>query len=140
MSRHQSSCKRLKPSSHNHGHSDISKLFQKQSVSGNEATDSLTENDVKDTVLNFFISGNIPFNQADNPEFQKLVSMIEVKGRRVTINRKNVRARLTVQATKAKQDLKDELTANTSRVSLAMDCWTSRLNNSYLGTSLVAYK
>jgi len=138
MSRHQSSCKRLKPSSH--GQSNISKLFENQRVTGNEATNPVTENDVKDAVLNFFISGNIPFNQADNPEFQKLISMIEVKGRRVTINRKNVRARLTEQAAIAKQNLKDELTANTSRVSLAMDCWTSRLNNSYLGTSLVAYK
>ena len=140
MSRHQSSCKRLKPTPHNHGHSDISKLFQKQSIVGNEATDSLTVDDVKDTVLNFFISGNILFNQADNPEFQKLMSMIQVKGRRVTINHKNVRARLTEQAAKAKQDLKDELATNTLRVSLAMNCSTSRLNNSYLGTSLVAYK
>ena len=59
--------------------------------------------------------------------------MIKVKGRPVTINRKSVRARLAEQAAKAKQDLKDELAANTSRVSLAMDGWTSRLNNSYLG-------
>jgi hypothetical protein len=139
MSRHQSQCQRRRPSSYDHGHSDISKLFQKRVV-GNEASDSLTENDVKDMVLDFFISGNIPFNQADNPEFQKLIDIIKVKGRQITINRKNLRARLTEQAAKAKQDLKDELAANTSRVSLAMDCWTSRLNNSYLGTSLVAYK
>ena len=63
--------------------------------------------------------------------------MIKVKGRPVTINRKNIRARLTEQAEKAKRDLKDELAANTSRVSLAMDGWTSRLNNSYLGISSV---
>ena len=63
--------------------------------------------------------------------------MIKVKGRPVSINRKNVRARLAEQAAKAKQDLKDELAANTSRVSLAMDGWTSRLNNSYLGISSV---
>jgi len=65
--------------------------------------------------------------------------MIKVKGRPVTINRKNVRARLAEQAAKAKQDLKDELAANTSRVSLAMDGWTSRLNNSYLGISSVLF-
>jgi hypothetical protein len=115
-------------------------LFEKQKLIGNEATDSLTEDDVKDAVLNFFISGNIPFNQADNPEFRKMISMVKLKGRLVTVNRKIVRARLAKQAAKAKQDLKDELAANTSRVSLAMDGWTSRLNNSYLGTSHVAHK
>ena len=133
LSPHQSLCKATKRSSN--GHSDISKLFEKQSLIGSEATDSLTEDSVKDAVLNFFISGNIPFNQADNPECRKLFNMIKVKGRPVTINRKNIRARLTEQAEKAKRDLKDELAANTSRVSLAMDGWTSRLNNSYLGIS-----
>jgi len=63
--------------------------------------------------------------------------MIKVKGRPVSINRKNVRARLAEQAAKAKQDLKDELAANTSQISLVMDGWTSRLNNSYLGISSV---
>ena len=107
---------------------------------GNEANDPLTGNDVKDTVLDFFIAGNIPFNQADSPEFQRLISMIKVNGKAVQINRKNLRYRLTEQAAKAKQDLKDEIAANTSRVSLAMDGCISRLNNAYLGMSLVAHK
>ena len=110
-------------------------VFEKQSLIGSEATDSLTEDNVKDTVLNFFISGNISFNQTDNPECRKLFNMIKVKGRPVTINRKNVRARLAEQAAKAKQDLKDELAANTSRVSLAMDGWTSHLNTTKLKVS-----
>jgi len=40
----------------------------------------------------------------------------------------------------AKQDLKDELAANSSHCSLALDGWTSRLNNSYMGMILVADK
>ena len=96
---------------------------------GNEANDPLTGNDVKDTVLDFFIAGNIPFNQADSPEFQRLISMIKVKGKAVKINRKNLRSRLAEPAAIAKKDLMDELAANVSRVSLAMDGWTSRLNN-----------
>ena len=137
LSRHQSLCKATKRFSSDIDHSDISKLLEKQSLVGSEATDSLTEDNVKDAVLNFFISGNIPFNQADNPECRKLFNMIKVKGRPVSINRKNVRARLAEQAAKAKQDLKDELAANTSQISLVMDGWTSRLNNSYLGISSV---
>jgi hypothetical protein len=99
-----------------------------------------TEDNVKDKILNFFISGNIPFNQADNPEFQKLINMINIRGKFITINRKNIRRRLTEKAEKAKLNLKAELAANASRVSLAMDCWKSRLNNSYIGMSLVAHK
>lgn len=140
LSRHQSLCKEIKQRSNDVGCSDIFKLFGKQSLIGDEVIDSLMDDDIKDMVLNFFISGNIPFGQANNPEFRKLINMIKLKGKPVIINRKNVRARLTEQAAKAKQALKDELAANTSRVSLAIDCWTSRLNNSYLGMSHVAYK
>ena len=82
----------------------------------------LTDNDVKDVVLNYFISGNIAFNQADNSEFQTLISMIRVNGRSVVINRKILRDRLSHHAVKAKEDLKDQLMNNDSKVSLALDC------------------
>jgi hypothetical protein len=96
----------------------------------------LTENDVKDAVLNYFISGNIAFNQADNPEFQKLIGMIRVHGCPVIINRKILRDRLGQHAAKAKVDLKKQLAGNDSKVSLALDCWTSRMNHAYLGRTL----
>jgi len=142
LSYHQKGGVKLKQASHNASQSsnNILNLFEKQSMVGNEANDPLTGNDVKDTVLDFFIAGNIPFNQADSPEFQCLISMIKVKGKAVNINRKNLRSRLAEQAAIAKKDLMDELAANVSRVSLAMDGWTSRLNNAYLGMSLVAHK
>ena len=65
--------------------------------------------------------------------------MIKVKGHALRIYRKNLPSRLAEQAAEAKQDLKDELDANT-RVNLPMDGRTSRLNNAYLGMSLVAHK
>jgi hypothetical protein len=40
----------------------------------------ITQEEIKDQILRFFISGNISFNQADNPEFQKLIAMIKVAG------------------------------------------------------------
>jgi len=43
-----------------------------------EAQKEWTQNDVNEQILKFFISGNIPFNQADNPQFQKLIRMIKV--------------------------------------------------------------
>jgi len=38
-----------------------------------EAQKKWTQNDVNEQILKFFISGNIPFNQAKNSEFQKLI-------------------------------------------------------------------
>jgi len=141
MSRHQKACGPSKASSNvSLPTNNIPDLFQKQSISEIDTSDSITEDDVKDAVLDFFIAGNIPFNQADSPHFQKLISMIRVKGKRLIINRKNVRGRLTLRASQAKQDLINELAANSSCCSLALDGWTSRLNNSYMGMTLVAHK
>ena len=46
--------------------------------------------DIKDAVLDFFIAGNIPFNQANSPEFQHLITIIKVKAKPVKVNRKNL--------------------------------------------------
>ena len=43
-----------------------------------EAQKEWTQNDVNEQILKFFISANILFNQAENPEFQKLIRMIKV--------------------------------------------------------------
>jgi hypothetical protein len=139
MTRHTKTCTRSTNSSDTGSatNTNIPNLFQK--YSDNNASEP-TEDDVKDAVLDFLIAGNIPFNQADSPHFQKLISMIRIKGKRVVINRKNVRGRLTTRAAQAKQDLMSELAANASRCSLALDGWTSRINNSYMGMILVAYK
>src|SRR5579859_4250662 len=141
MIRHQKACRTSRvPSNVNPSPNNIPDLFQKQSISRSDTSNSITEDDVKDAVLEFFIAGNIPFNQVDSPQFQKIINMIRIKGKQVTINRKNMRGRLTTRASEAKQDLKDELAANSSRCSLALDGWTSRMNNSYMGMTLVAYK
>jgi len=138
MGRHHKSCSSSSTTSISDVANNIPNLFQK--YGDNDTSDSTTEDDLKDAILDFFIAGNIRFNQANSPHFQKIISMIRIKGTRVVINRKNVRARLTTRVAQAKQDLKAELAANSSRCSLALDGWTSRLNNSYMGTIFVAYK
>ena len=66
--------------------------------------------------------------------------MIKVKAKPVKVNRKNLQTRLTEKAEEGEQDLKTDLATCSSRVSLALDGWTSRMNNAYVGMSLVAYK
>jgi hypothetical protein len=100
---------------------------------------TLSTNDVLDKVLNFFISGNIAFNQADNPAFQELISSIKVNNQAVTINRKSVREQLDYHAKKAQEDLMSQLMTNDSKVSLALDCWTSKNNYAFLGMTVVAH-
>jgi hypothetical protein len=46
----------------------------------NNVQSDITQGQLDEQILKFFISGNIPFNQADNPEFQKLIAMIKVNG------------------------------------------------------------
>jgi len=62
--------------------------------------------------------------------------MIRIHGQPVLINRKSLRDRLSQHATKVKEDLKKQLSKNDSKVSLALDCWTSRMNHAYLSRTL----
>lgn len=89
---------------------------------------------VHDQILKFFISGNIPFAQAENPEFQVLMALIKTGGMPYqSPSRKVLRANLTSWADLAKQELKTLLTENDSKISLALDCWTSRRKHPYIG-------
>ena len=72
--------------------------YQKQQPSSqksmNEFGDRVTANSIDDDILNkalrFFISGNIAFNQADNPYFQELIQTAHVKANQPIINHKNI--------------------------------------------------
>jgi hypothetical protein len=87
---------------------------------------------VRQQVLKFFISGNIPFKQADNPEFQKLLGCIFPN---TIASRKIIRTDLANEAKAAKLDLKVVLGKLDSKISLALDCWTSRTGFAFLGIS-----
>jgi len=78
MGCHQKSCGSSTNSS-DAAKNNIPDLFQKHR--DNDAGDSTTEDDLKDAVLDFFIARNIPFNQVDSPHFQKIISMIRIKGK-----------------------------------------------------------
>jgi hypothetical protein len=116
------------------GASSLASFFYHKSGPSSTIRTTQTQTDVIDEALRFFISGNIPFNQAENPHFKKLISSIKVNGKSASPpSRKVVRARLKEAAAVAKDELKTELAANDSKVSLALDCWTSRPGHSYLG-------
>ena len=94
----------------------------------------VTKEWIEQQVLKFFISANIPFRQADNEYFQKLISKIQVNGSTASPpSHKVIRARLSKEAEAAKADLKVVLSQNSSKISLALDMWSTRNKFGFLG-------
>lgn len=114
LSRHFKVCK--KNSKHQENiRNDVNKYLMKKKP-------MITKDVILDKTLNFFISGNIAFNQADNSHFQALIAEIQVDGASVVINRHNIRQRLSTQAAQSREDLMSTLMFNQFRISLALDC------------------
>jgi hypothetical protein len=101
------------------------------------ARKEITQEDINHQILRFFMSGNIPFKQADNPEFQKLIAMIKINGCAAKAPcRKTVRRRLRDRAALATNELKETfrtIREGNGRISLALDCWTTRNMIPFLG-------
>jgi len=93
-----------------------------------------TQNEVNEQILKFFVAGNIPFNQADNPEFHNLVRMIHIgHGPAKPPSRKTIRRRLHDHSIVAVKQLRTTLQDHKGRVSLALDCWSTRNMIPFLG-------
>jgi hypothetical protein len=94
----------------------------------------ITKEALEEQILKFFVSGNIPFAQADNPQFRSLISMIKInKEPAHAPSRTTLRTRLTKYSQMSTDNLKMILAGNTSKISLALDCWTSRNQRGFLG-------
>jgi len=95
----------------------------------------VTQERVEELLLKFLISGNIPLRQVENQYLRELVLMITINGRPCkTPGRKAIRSQLTKYSNMAVNKLKDAIKANKSRISLALDMWSSRSNHAFMGT------
>ena len=100
-----------------------------------------TVDQVNEEVLKFIISGNISFNQAENPHFQKLLKWIAtLSGETITTNRKKVRKQLEDEAVVANVDLHELFKQVESKISLALDNWTSRNGFAFMGMFSFLYE
>jgi len=101
----------------------------------NSQGNGLTKAMVEEEILKYIISGNIPFNQVENEHFRRIISFIQIKNRPVQApSRKVIRARLSSKSESARENLRITLAANSSKISLALDCWSTRTNYGFLGT------
>jgi hypothetical protein len=100
--------------------------------------EKLTSDHVRDEILKFFISGNIPFAQADNKHFRQILSWLSTTDPKNPphLSRKSLRSRLTMEAQSAKSSLHEVLKGLDSKISLALDAWSSRNGYAFLGMSL----
>ena len=107
----------------------IATFFKPRSSDG-----TVTLKSVQDEVLKFFVSGNIPFLQANNVYFRNLMNWIPVAdAETVPISRKRIRTLLSNHAQSAVEELKSILSHVDSKISLALDAWSSRNGHAFLG-------
>ena len=94
----------------------------------------MTSDRLKDQILRIIISGNHTFASVEDEEFRDLL--------REAFPDCNIPSRWTLveylssKAKLVKIDLQKELAANNSKISLALDVWTTRSNLAFLGTFL----
>jgi hypothetical protein len=138
LKRHLNSCSSYRESQRIGSGSQLSSKNQFFPVREESPSQSITKALIDQQVLKFVISANLSFNTVENEYFRELISWIKVNNRPAQApSRKVVHARLSTEAKSAKEDLKTILAANKSKISLAMDCWSSRTNFGFLGTSII---
>jgi len=91
----------------------------------------MTNDFLCEKVLRIIIAGNLPFYHAENTE---LVEHLKDAYPDCTPpSRKAVMDLLKTKAARARRELVEKLSQVDSKVSLAMDCWTTRNNIGFLG-------
>ena len=85
-------------------------------------------------LLRILISANLPFAFVENEEFRKMLH--EAFPNCQILRCQSMPNLLFASALRAASELREELVANESRVSLPMDVWTTRNNLAFLDTFL----
>ena len=93
---------------------------------------AMTSAKLCEQVLRIIVAGNLSFSFAENPEF---IALLQHAYPDCNIpNRRSVAKALKKAAKEERVALRDELTTNDSKVSVALDAWTSNNNIAFLGT------
>jgi hypothetical protein len=114
---------------------DANQRSIESSFNGRTPREQVTSEMVRQEVLKFFITGNVAFAAADNQHFQNIIHWIKcIDGKEVSISRKVVRNMLSNGSAEARESLREVFKDLDSKVSLALDAWSSRNGYSFLGT------
>jgi fructose-1-phosphate kinase PfkB-like protein len=91
----------------------------------------MTADKLCEQMLRIITEGNLPFLFAENSELVKLLK--HAYPGVIIPNRRSVAAKLKSNVAKSKQQLKERLAKVDSKISLALDAWTTRNNVAFLG-------
>lgn len=92
-----------------------------------------TQNEFEVLCLRAMVASNWPFSQFEVPEFRSLLN----GGYDLHLpSAKVIKARLAKYADEAREEIKVRITNNESRISLALDCWTSPNRLEFMGMCL----
>jgi hypothetical protein len=101
---------------------------------------NITQELIEEWVLKFFVSGNIPLLQVENEHLRALISLIKLNGKNAHApGHTTLCTRVSQYSKMGMEKLKSVLQANDSKISLALDCWSSRSNYGFLGTRTISY-
>ena len=99
----------------------------------NDGDGKPTQERITELVLKFFISGNIAFAQAGNKYLNELIQLIALEsGFAISPSRKVIRQKLRDYGELSRDELHERLLCNDSKVSLALDCWSSWSNFAFM--------
>lgn len=106
----------------------------RESAQNQRGNETITKLMLEEEILKFDISANLPFNQIENEHFRRLISWIQVNQCPAQApSRKVIRTRLSSKSESSKENLRKILTANSSKISLALNYWSTRTNYEFLG-------
>ena len=113
--------------------STIDDLHDFFSSTNESRSKSITQDQIDKLLFKYYISGNIPFRQIENQYLKELMSLIEINKWQAKASECNtLQARLSKYSKMRIDKLKEVLQANKSRISLALDMWSSRSNHEFL--------
>ena len=97
---------------------------------------AMTSAKLCEQVLRIIVAGNLSFSFAENPEFVALLRHAYLDCN--IPNRRSVAKALKKAAKDERVALREELMNNDSKVSIALDAWTSNNNIAFLGMYIVS--
>jgi len=140
MKSHLERCGKYKAGEHERIRSDpdsseppYSDFFRDVRSSDNPTRGIMTADKLCEQMLRVITEGNLPFSQVENVE---LVALLKHAYPDLNPpNRRAVATRLKDNVVKEKEKLKAQFAKLDSKVSLALDAWTTRNNVAFLGMS-----
>ncbi len=94
----------------------------------------VTQTGFVDRLINLIIATDQHFNVVENEEFCEVIKYVSRNNDKIKMpNRKSVKKTIHEKFVQEREKLKNELQQNDKKVSLMIDCWTSKNQHPYQG-------